>query len=569
MPNQNQTAPASKDPKRGLTRLHDLEPAEISLVPSGANRRRILVMKNAEGRVEIVAKGGPGSGPVAVSKGGPNSGPPRGGDSSKVHPDTNHHPEHDQGELHPTLDSHGFKYKGSNLILHGPTDRSVRHNYENGTGHQVSATASDKGGGWQWTASQGGHKIKSGKTSKGLDHYLRNRAPGTVSKSLEDTVAADPSTKLKNMIAKTDPKVLESVDQCMKSYFGKPADKSAVKKAAGETDEAGDAAEGEEVTLDPQVVAAGRAVVRILSPFKGRLPAALAHQLVGLSGLGDDDDDPEGENDDDDGAMNIGDGEQVEKSGEDDEEKKEKRTMVMGVRGNKSKDGKVSKAAGYDDEGDDSDEDDAENEEVSKLGNRDSSDAEMAMKRDGSTVEKSKGERVSKSANELNDAPDLSGVDPKTRAAVELVMKSQRELVAKNAELTKESADLRSQMRQKELVQKAAAWGHLGIPQEDIVAQLNDADKAGKEAFERVEKSFTALNNQAKAGGLFNEIGSGLPQGGNAPDGQWAKIEAAASGWAQKSGEKCTKAEATDKFLQTPEGQKMYGDYKAGRTGGI
>jgi len=463
-----------------------------------------------------------------VAKGGPGSGPQKGGGSG--------------GGLHEAEDKGKGKGKTIGITSTGKPifDKAGNSGHKGFTGqdHQeayaahsvLGAQAQDRGdmkaaehhGEQQSThrAKMEAHATLGEKLRDFGDAHAAVQIHGTdhprthaVHKAA-DTRDADVSKKMRDMIAKTDPAVLAAVDKAFDGY---------VKKDAG----------GEP---DAQMVAAGKAVARILTPFKGSMPPALAHQIVDVAGfnmgeMGDEDTTP--------GAMRVGDGSQVEKAAKDD--------------------------------GDD-DEDD-----VSKMGG--GCVATQVDKSGGSPVNK-KGEQVSKSAadTQTNGAPDLSGIaDPKTRSAVELVMKSQRELVAKNAALETSNVDLKKSLddqkaetRKKELVAKAAGWQHLAVPQDDLVAQLVDADKAGKEAFERVEKNFNALNAQAQTGRLFGEIGSNLPRGGGSgPDASYAKMEAAAMGWVQKSGEKCSKEEALSKFLETPEGRKMYAEHQAARPGGI
>ena len=579
--------PKPKDPKRGLTRLHDLEPAEISLVDSGANRRRMLVLKRSDistvdkkyftlgtgnasqtkatrtmgawkesvhkagepdddmEHAELVAKGGPGSGP---QKGGGSGGgktedkkeigKTESGKSVSLAPGVEHQGleaakvmatsstgkpiyavGHHAGQVptKTTPESRAALRESNQKAVSAAHPDFTSKDHADAAAHHVAEaqrqyTAGNNDKALAHSHQGGAHNALGGHS--GLDSWKDGPEKSKVHKAASDAGDADVSKKMRDMIAKTDPAVLAAVDKAFDGY---------VKKDAG----------GEP---DAQMVAPGKAVARILTPFKGSMPPALAHQIVDVAGfnmgeMGDEDTTP--------GAMRVGDGSQVEKAAKDD--------------------------------GDD-DEDD-----VSKMGG--GCVATQVDKSGGSPVNK-KGEQVSKSAadTQTNDAPDLSGIaDPKTRSAVELVMKSQRELVAKNAALETSNVDLKKSLddqkaetRKKELVAKAAGWQHLAVPQDDLVAQLVDADKAGKEAFERVEKNFNALNAQAQTGRLFGEIGSNLPRGGGSgPDASYAKMEAAAMGWVQKSGEKCSKEEALSKFLETPEGRKMYAEHQAARPGGI
>lgn len=535
--------PPRKDPTRGLTRLHDLDPTEISLVPTGANRRKFLVYKNSQGKPmhaqTAVIKGGPGSGPRPGEKGhlGYHNGDQveHTGNSKTISGATFHEAKftegHRQGQTvhimspedrarnvernkselrgtgHPTpqLDSAGkplSNIKKSALTTEGrnqindsnfamPKER--KYPIED-VSHARNALARASGKPEEAQVKAAVYKrypelkpetaAKAGATTLDDEEDALEDGEEVAKKPTRTMIMGVRGQHVKDLVSKTDPKLMSQVEDCYKSYTWP----SAVKKDGANADVGvGDDVQAE---LDDQTRAAGKAVVRILSPFKGRLPPDLAHRLVDMAGF----------------SM---------------------------------------------------------------------SDEELGLSQPtnngGSTVIKEgKGERVSTTDN----APDLSGVDPKVREQLELVFKSQRELVAKNAELEGKNAELRKEVdtqkaegRKKELVAKAAGWSHLALPQESIVLQLELADKTG--SLELVEKSFTALNEQAQKGKLFSEVGSSLPGASAASGDAWGKIEAAAQGWVAKSGATCTKAEATDRFLQTAEGQKMYGDYKAGRKDGI
>jgi len=205
---------------------------------------------------------------------------------------------------------------------------------------------------------------------------------------------------------------------------------------------------------------------------------------------------------------------------------------------------------------------------LEKLGHRMYPDAEMAMKnKDGKPVMKKKEEHVAKEFKTSN----LDGLKPKARRELEGIFKSNKELIQKNADLEKSVREMKEQSREKEIVAKAATFAHVAIPKEDIIETLKDADKLGAKSFERVCKSFEALNEQGKTSKLFGEFGSNLPESGNSPEAVWAKIEKAAQGVVAKSadGKDLSLAQKTEIYLKTAEGQKMYDQYKAGRKDGI
>jgi len=438
-------------------------------------------------------------------------------------------------------------------------------------------------------------------------------------KNVEGKGMSKTHEELHKLISKTDPSILKAVEEALAAHVG---------KAEGE--------EGQPAGMDEQAQTAVKAVVRILSPFKDRIPPALMHAVLDQVGFaveeagedeGEEAHDPEGyadealESEEAEGeglekTEHLGSDESgVDKNKIDDEEADEENeeshgsqsgAMGAGEGGMVGKafmalpahlNGKVSKehlieahgmaskamaehlAKSVDDNASvgpgqlDKAMDYAHNcmkSHLEKLGYKMYPDAEMQLKsKDGEPVD-NKGEKVAKS----NTAIRTDGAE-KARQERELIFKQNKELVQKNVELEKSVSDLRKEiaegkmeLREKEIVAKAATFTHLGLPKEDIVAQLKDADKAGKEAFERICKSFETLNKQGKESKIFLEIGSNLPESGNGGDIE-AKIQAAANAYVAKSGEKLTEAQAYTRFMETSEGQKMYADYKSNRKGGI
>lgn len=160
---------------------------------------------------------------------------------------------------------------------------------------------------------------------------------------------------------------------------------------------------------------------------------------------------------------------------------------------------------------------------------------------------------------------DLSAVPEAVRPAVELIYKGQQDAVKKAADLETQLKVERDERVSKEMSAKADSWKHLGLPKEDVIKSLHEAHANGKESFERVCKMFDASNAQVEKSALFKEIGSNRE--GTKGDGSWQTIEKAALGFVEKSGQKMSAAEAVTKFLDTPEGSKMYGEYKAERGG--
>lgn len=395
--------------------------------------------------------------------------------------------------------------------------------------------------------------------------------------------------KLHDMITRADPEVMKRVEKVLEGHCA---------KALAPGGEGGDAeAVASEVSaLDDQAQAALKAVVRILTPFKEQISPLLLHEVLEVAGLGpegDDESEDEGDMEGDDmegdmvekevpGAMRVGDGRQKGGYPDDDkpdeiskigfkaipakiESEKEDDLPLGEPTPGRENDGELMVKKGHLWEAKESAEK-AYKDHLEKLGYRAYPDAEMAMKtKDGKPMMKAKGETVAKSAPRA----DLSRVDAATRRELEAVFKTSKELIRKNADLESRLADRDAKDRERELVQKAATFNHVGLPQDELVATLRDADKAGKDAYERVCKNFATLNAQGRSSMLFSEIGTSAPgMVGGDSNAIWKQIENSAAGWVQKSGTRVSSsAEGVEAFLQSPDGQRLYSDYKAARGG--
>lgn len=576
-----------KDPKRGLTHLHSVAPAEVSLVGDGANRRRWLFRKNKKGTgtmgvTESVVKGGPGSGPQPGQGGGKDKDQktkePKAGESLK---------EGEKGfKSHFKGDE--VEHTGNSKQIGGATFHEAKYTEGHQTGNTVHVISSQD---------------KAADVARG--HAERTKGPTPQLDGRGQPIKKSAVVKMKELVAKTDPKLMADAESVFDAQPGQIGDEAR---------------------------AGGKALIRILSPLKGKLAPELVHRLVDMAGYSEKEAD-----------------EAVTKSALDAEKRddlaassfampKERKYPIHDISharnalarsSGKSEEGTV-KAAVYKkypslkpsevkkdgdtadvpgnitggsvnmskrheiDEDDDNDAEEVEGvkksalsgaskaasaafqEHLAKAGYSGSPTTRVVMNLGGESVSKSKGEPVA-DTKAADGKPDLSGVTPEVKARIEGVFKAQEELVVKNAQLTTQNADLAKRLdtmeasnRRQELVVKAKGWASLAIPQDQIVAQLEIADKAGKESLELVQKSFDALNAAAARGSLFGEIGSHLPRtGGGAGGGDaWSKIESAADGWVAKSGKTMSKEEAVTAFLATQDGQRMYSEYKVARPDG-
>lgn len=326
--------------------------------------------------------------------------------------------------------------------------------------------------------------------------------------------------ELQKKIASADPEVLKRVSAVMKQHL------STLKQEDS-------AAAGSVVN----------AVARLLTPMKDQIPADLMVSVlkeIGFSGVS-----KEIGNEGSSGAMSVGTG------GEGEE-------MIAPE--------ELEKAATAAQK--------AYKEHLEKLGHRDYPDAQIQMKsKSGEPGKPKEDDKVEKSAK--LDAETQSKLDAIFKSH-ELIQKAYEDQKKENGELKSEIAALHSVNAQKELITKAAGWTHLPLSQADVVATLSDAQKASKESFDRIVKMYDTMNEQNRVaksfgGNLFSETGSGLPAGGQGGDTTWSRIEKAASALVLKSadGQELSQAEKVAKFLETPDGLRMYAEHQAGRKDGI
>jgi hypothetical protein len=145
----------------------------------------------------------------------------------------------------------------------------------------------------------------------------------------------------------------------------------------------------------------------------------------------------------------------------------------------------------------------------------------------------------------------LAGVPKGTRDAVEMIFKANQDLKMRLEAVTKAAS-------RKEFMEQAASYDKLGLGNEEVADLFQELSEKSPKALETVQKAFSAANEQVKKGNLFSEYGS--VQSGSIGN-TWEGIVKAAQGMVVKSGEKVSDAVAIDRFIQTPEGKKMYTEY--------
>jgi hypothetical protein len=157
----------------------------------------------------------------------------------------------------------------------------------------------------------------------------------------------------------------------------------------------------------------------------------------------------------------------------------------------------------------------------------------------------------------------IAKLPKEARGAVEMIYKGQLEAVEKAANLEKELNGVLRATRRKAMVEKASSFTNLGVGTEELADTLMAIADKSPEQFEKIENVLKSANQQIGKGSLFAEYGSsqGASRGS---DVSWSQIEATAATYVAKTGEKVTKEQATDKFLETAEGKRMYNEYMNG-----
>jgi len=203
---------------------------------------------------------------------------------------------------------------------------------------------------------------------------------------------------------------------------------------------------------------------------------------------------------------------------------------------------------------------------LEKLGYRKYPDEEVAQKSksvldegDDEEEEDVSKEKVAKSE------VDLSAFPKEQRTHLEMIFKSNAELVTKNADLEKQLNAEREARIQKEFSERAAQFKHLGDTNE-IAAILKSLSEKDPEAFKKTETILKTANDQIAKGELFKELGTRT--GGSVGDAE-GRLNALVDSVVQKSGNTKTKEQIYAEVLESSEGRKLYSDMMNSRPGGI
>ncbi len=176
---------------------------------------------------------------------------------------------------------------------------------------------------------------------------------------------------------------------------------------------------------------------------------------------------------------------------------------------------------------------------------------------------------------------DLSGVPEESRDIVEAVLKARDEIADDREKVQKENTDLRTRVEKvedtlaaREFLAKAEEFKHVAAP-DDLGPVLKECATAlSAEHMEVLTKALASAEERITMGekmakdsaspavaDIFKEYGrSGTPK--ESAGDAWAQIEKEADSLIEKSDEPLSKAQAISKFLETPRGKELYGQYQ-------
>jgi len=465
-----------------LKRLSDLEPAEVSLVPKGANKRKFLVLKSEKMTKEELLK-----------------------------------------------------------VLN--CEPSVMKNIEKVI-RKYSVPPMDEDG------------IEKDLTTEGRKHIAAHNfaIPEERKYPIHDLAHA------RNALARVEqhgtPEEKAKVHAAVKRKFPALAERSAAIKAEPEQPGQGIEPEGE-VNLDDRAQSALKAVVRILTPWKGKLSPLLIHEILDAAGFQLTSEQPTDEGD----AMRKE--ASATQSPEPIEDEHHIEAMKVAKAAAKKAYGEHLAKLGYQkyptEEVAQKDleehvpghvDDDEEQEEEQEGTMHSPADARKEGSMHRKEAMHAKKEGVMKSL--------MAKVPKDVRPVVEAIYKSSVESVRKAHDLEREVTALKRAATRKEIVAKAASLSKLGLESESVVDTLMGLHEAAPELAEKVEKMLGAANEQVSKGALFQEFGSSQPADERSG---WAKIEKAATEHVAKSGLKMSTAQAVDAYLQTDAGKRDYAQY--------
>ncbi len=389
-----------------------------------------------------------------------------------------------------------------------------------------------------------------------------NRKKFLVYKSLKGSeMGKKQDLEIRNLINSVSPETMKKVDKVLKAMHAK------AEKAAGDMEPGKESSvykmpeDGESAPdhkpLSDRAQAALKAIARIMAPFKDEITdehvGAVAHE-VGIGGSKSEPSDestPKDEMEKDDDVMM----------------EKEVGAIPEGVKEEHHSEALEMAKKSYADH-------------LHKMGYRKYPDAEMQQKskdemckakdkkakdmEDEDEEEEESVGKVAKSAGTL----DLSAFPKEQRSQLEMIFKSNQDLVKKNLELEEALNTERDLRITKEFDERARTFKHLGVENAKLSKILKSLASTDVEAYKEVESVLKSADRQLGAGNLYGEIGTRRSGSGD-PSSAEARLDALVEQVVQKSDGAQTKEQAYEAVLKTAEGKRLYGEFKAARKDGI
>jgi hypothetical protein len=161
--------------------------------------------------------------------------------------------------------------------------------------------------------------------------------------------------------------------------------------------------------------------------------------------------------------------------------------------------------------------------------------------------------------------PDLSALDPATRAQVESVFKSNQDLTAQIGQLTNVVKGLVDSGTKQQYVAKAASeYSHIPGTPDEIGAVLKSAHDASPELGAGIEKLLGMVNGLVQKSAMLGSVGT--PGGAGAGGSAWSRIETMAGQLTLKSDsgvEMSKEQKVAHVIAKTAEGRQLYREYLA------
>jgi hypothetical protein len=158
---------------------------------------------------------------------------------------------------------------------------------------------------------------------------------------------------------------------------------------------------------------------------------------------------------------------------------------------------------------------------------------------------------------------DLSGVPDEMKPIIEVIWKSKVDSDAKASNLEKMLSKEVDARITKEYNDKASQFENLGSNTEGLGRVLK-ALSADDEVTDILMTVLKAADAQLKESKITKEIGSGAGADVDKGTDAWEKIKKSANEF-RKTDPKMSEADAITKFLDTPEGSKLYAEYEAAK----